>query len=245
MLPVIYFIFSRAGCDAAALAILESGIRLTDPDDRPEIRRIAEERTAHLTDADLGVLGYDRWIAGLEAGVAAHHAGMVPAFKETVEELFAAGMLGAVFATETLALGINMPARSVVLESLSKFNGETHELMQARRLHPAHRPGGPARHRRGRLRDRAPLQVRPFRSGDRDRRRRQPPSRLELPAHLQHGGQPGRQLPARSISVRWGSGSSTSGSVRSANAVRSRNTPAWLPPAQNGGPRSANCTLVM
>jgi ATP-dependent RNA helicase HelY len=130
MLPVIYFIFSRAGCDAAALAILESGIRLTDPDDRPEIRRIAEERTAHLTDADLGVLGYDRWIAGLEAGVAAHHAGMVPAFKETVEELFAAGMLGAVFATETLALGINMPARSVVLESLSKFNGETHELMQ-------------------------------------------------------------------------------------------------------------------
>lgn len=131
MLPVIYFIFSRAGCDAAALAILESGIRLTDPDDRPEIRRIAEERTAHLTDADLGVLGYDRWIAGLEAGVAAHHAGMVPAFKETVEELFAAGMLGAVFATETLALGINMPARSVVLESLSKFNGETHELMHA------------------------------------------------------------------------------------------------------------------
>jgi ATP-dependent RNA helicase HelY len=131
MLPVIYFIFSRAGCDAAALAILESGIRLIDPDDREEVRRIAEERTAHLSDADLGVLGYDRWIAGLEAGVAAHHAGMVPAFKETVEELFAAGMLGAVFATETLALGINMPARTVVLESLSKFNGETHEMMQA------------------------------------------------------------------------------------------------------------------
>ncbi|HEX2155176.1 MAG TPA: DEAD/DEAH box helicase [Acidimicrobiia bacterium] len=130
MLPALYFIFSRAGCDAAALSIVESGIRLTETDEREEIRRIAEERTAHLSDADLGVLGYDRWIAGLEVGVAAHHAGMVPAFKETVEELFAAGRLGAVFATETLALGINMPARTVVLESLSKFNGETHELMQ-------------------------------------------------------------------------------------------------------------------
>ncbi len=131
MLPAIYFIFSRAGCDAAALAAMEAGLRLTRPDDRPEIRRIAEARTAHLSDADLGVLGYDRLMAGLEVGVAAHHAGMVPAFKETVEELFAAGFLGVVFATETLALGINMPARTVVLESLTKFNGESHELMQA------------------------------------------------------------------------------------------------------------------
>src|SRR5690606_11616606 len=97
---------------------------------RERIRRIAEERTAHLTEGDLAVLGYDRWITGLEAGVAAHHAGMVPAFKETVEELFAAGLLSAVFATETLALGINMPARTVVLESLTKFTGETHEMMQ-------------------------------------------------------------------------------------------------------------------
>ncbi len=131
MLPSIYFIFSRAGCDAAALAVTESGLRLTDTDDRSEIRRVVEKRTAHLSDADLSVLGYDRWVAGLEAGVAAHHAGMVPAFKETVEELFAAGMLGVVFATETLALGINMPARTVVLESLSKFTGESHELMMA------------------------------------------------------------------------------------------------------------------
>ncbi|MFS8495150.1 MAG: DEAD/DEAH box helicase [Actinomycetes bacterium] len=130
MLPALYFIFSRAGCDAAALSVLQWGIRLTTPEQREEIRRIAEERTAHLSDADLAVLGYERWIAGLEAGVAAHHAGMVPAFKETVEELFAKGYLGVVFATETLALGINMPARTVVLESLTKFTGETHETMQ-------------------------------------------------------------------------------------------------------------------
>jgi ATP-dependent RNA helicase HelY len=91
---------------------------------------VAEERTAHLSDSDLGVLDYPRWLSQLEAGAAPHHAGMVPAFKETVEQLFAAGLLKVVFATETLALGINMPARTVVLESLSKWSGEGHEIMQ-------------------------------------------------------------------------------------------------------------------
>ena len=130
MLPAIYFIFSRAGCDAATHRLLDAGIRLTDVTERAAIREIAEKRTEHLGDDDLVVLGYDRWLAGLEAGLAPHHAGLVPAFKETVEELFEAGLLKVVFATETLALGINMPARTVVLESLSKFNGESHELMR-------------------------------------------------------------------------------------------------------------------
>jgi ATP-dependent RNA helicase HelY len=130
MLPAIYFIFSRQGCDAASHRLLDAGVRLTDAAERSAIRRVAEERTEHLEDDDLAVLGYDRWLAGLEAGLAPHHAGLVPAFKETVEELFEAGLIKVVFATETLALGINMPARSVVLESLSKFNGESHELMR-------------------------------------------------------------------------------------------------------------------
>jgi len=129
MLPAIYFIFSRAGCDAAARGLTESGMRLTDSEDRRVIRHLAEERTAHLTDDDLGVLGYERWLTQLESGVAAHHAGLVPAFKETVEDLFKQGLIRVVFATETLALGINMPARSVVIENLSKFNGESHELL--------------------------------------------------------------------------------------------------------------------
>ncbi len=130
MLPAIYFIFSRAGCDAAANRLAESGVRLTDSGERKTIRQVVEERTAHLTDDDLTVLGYDRWLHALENGVAAHHAGLVPAFKETVEELFKRGLVRVVFATETLALGINMPARSVVIENLSKFNGESHELLQ-------------------------------------------------------------------------------------------------------------------
>ena len=131
LIPAIYFIFSRAGCDAAALRLLESGVRLTSADDRERIRLIAEEGTAHLGEDDLVALEYDRWVSFLEAGISPHHAGMVPAFKETVEELFAAGFLKVVFATETLALGINMPARTVILESLSKWSGDGHEVMSA------------------------------------------------------------------------------------------------------------------
>jgi ATP-dependent RNA helicase HelY len=130
ILPAIYFIFSRDGCESAARQIVADGVRLTTPDEREEIRTVAAARTSHLGDRDLGVLGYDPWLAHLEHGVAAHHAGLVPAFKETVEDLFSRGLVRAVFATETLALGINMPAKTVVLESLSKFTGEGHELLQ-------------------------------------------------------------------------------------------------------------------
>ena len=131
LLPAIYFIFSRAGCDQAADIVAAAGLGLTTGDERHVIRATAEAGTAHLAPADLDVLGYESWVGNLEHGVAAHHAGMVPAFKETVEELFAAGLIRIVFATETLALGINMPARTVVLERLSKFTGESHEIIQA------------------------------------------------------------------------------------------------------------------
>ena len=126
LLPAILFIFSRAGCDAAVKQCLDGGLRLTDPDERAEIRRIVSAKVAHLPAEDLSVLGYWEWLDGLERGVAAHHAGMLPAFKEAVEECFVKGLVKAVFATETLALGINMPARCVVLERLVKFNGEAH-----------------------------------------------------------------------------------------------------------------------
>ncbi|AWB86341.1 DEAD/DEAH box helicase [Mycetocola zhujimingii] len=124
LLPAIFFIFSRVGCDQAVAQVLRSGIRLTEVHERDEIRAIVEERCSQLPDEDLAVLGYWEWLEGLERGVAAHHAGMLPAFKEVVEELFRKKLVKAVFATETLALGINMPARTVVLEKLEKFNGE-------------------------------------------------------------------------------------------------------------------------
>jgi ATP-dependent RNA helicase HelY len=129
MLPALYFIFSRAACDDAVRACLDAGLRLTTPDERARIREIVEERTGSLTASDLDVLGYDRWVAALEAGLAAHHAGMVPPFKETVEACFAEGLVKAVFATETLALGVNMPARTVVIERLTKFTGEARAFL--------------------------------------------------------------------------------------------------------------------
>ena len=126
LLPAITFIFSRAGCEAAVGQCVRAGLRLTTPEESGEIRRVVDTRTADLPEGDLGVLGFWEWREALERGIAAHHAGMLPAFKETVEELFVRGLVKVVFATETLALGINMPARTVVLERLVKFNGEAH-----------------------------------------------------------------------------------------------------------------------
>ncbi len=126
LLPAITFVFSRAGCDAAVAQCLRSPLRLTTQEERAQIAEVIEHRCGDLADSDLAVLGYYEWREGLLRGLAAHHAGMLPAFRHTVEELFTAGLVRAVFATETLALGINMPARTVVLERLVKFNGEQH-----------------------------------------------------------------------------------------------------------------------
>ncbi|MEU3137798.1 DEAD/DEAH box helicase [Nocardiopsis alba] len=126
LLPAITFIFSRAGCDDAVRQCVASGLVLTTPDEADVIREYAESRCADIPRADLNVLGFDSWLRALESGIASHHAGMLPTFKEVVEHLFSRGLIRAVFATETLALGINMPARTVVIEKLDKWNGETH-----------------------------------------------------------------------------------------------------------------------
>ncbi|MCU1677065.1 MAG: helY, partial [Frankiales bacterium] len=126
LLPAITFIFSRAGCDAAVNQCRLSGMRLNTPEESAEVRKYVASRTSDLPDEDLAVLRFHEWADGLERGIAAHHAGMLPTFKEVVEELFSRGLVKAVFATETLALGINMPARCVVLEKLVKWNGEMH-----------------------------------------------------------------------------------------------------------------------
>lgn len=126
LLPCITFIFSRAGCEAAVEQCLAGGIRLTSPAEVEEITSRVERMGWELPAEDLAVLGFDSFREALVHGVAAHHAGMLPPFKELVEDLFAEGLLKVIFATETLALGINMPARTVVLEKLDKFNGEQH-----------------------------------------------------------------------------------------------------------------------
>lgn len=126
MLPAIVFVFSRVGCDAAVTQCLAANLRLTTPEERDDVFEYVEEACSDLPAEDRHVLGYHDWLDGLTRGIAAHHAGMLPAFKQVVEELFLRGLVKVVFATETLALGINMPARTVVIEKLSKWNGEAH-----------------------------------------------------------------------------------------------------------------------
>lgn len=129
MLPAICFIFSRIGCDKAAEACIHAGTSLTNRHEAEEIVEVAETRAAEIDPKDLRALRFGTFLEGLRRGVAPHHAGMIPIFKETVEELFRRGLVKLVFATETLALGINMPAKTVAIERLTKFTGEKHELL--------------------------------------------------------------------------------------------------------------------
>ena len=129
MLPAIYFIFSRAGCDAGVAHCMEAGIDLTDDREKREIEEQALARVSRLPEEDLKVFGFDLWLEALKSGLASHHAGHLPIFKEVVEDLFAQSLVKVVFATETLSLGINMPAKTVVIESLYKFSGESHDLL--------------------------------------------------------------------------------------------------------------------
>ena len=194
LLPAITFVFSRNGCDAAVHQCLLAGLRLTDEAERAEIAEIIDRRTGSLPEEDLHVLGFWEWREGLLAGLAAHHAGLVPAFKETVEECFVRGLVKAVFATETLALGINMPARSVVLERLVKWNGEAHvDVTPGEYTQLTGRAG-----RRGIDVEGHAVVV--WAPGRRPRRRRRAgqhphvPAEVVVPAELQHGGQPGQLL---------------------------------------------------
>ena len=127
LLPGIYFIFSRNGCDQAVEQCLNAGLELTDDDEVRRIRRIVDEMVeGQLSAEDLKALQFSKFRFALEEGFASHHAGMIALFRQIVERLFEEGLIKMVFATETLALGINMPARCVVVEKLEKFDGTGH-----------------------------------------------------------------------------------------------------------------------
>ncbi len=127
ILPGIYFIFSRNGCDQAVEQCINAGLELTTDDEVRRIRRIVDEMVeGQLSQEDLKALHFSQFRFALEEGFAPHHAGMVALFRQIVERLFEEGLVKVVFATETLALGINMPARCVVVEKLEKFDGTEH-----------------------------------------------------------------------------------------------------------------------
>ena len=131
LLPGITFIFSRAACDDAVTQCLSAGLTLTSREEQLVIHSVVDSKFPEATHEELQILGFSSWRDGLVRGIAAHHAGMLPAFKQVVEELFQRGLIKMVFATETLSLGINMPARSVVLEKLTKWNGTVHAPVTA------------------------------------------------------------------------------------------------------------------
>lgn len=131
LLPAIVFIFSRAQCEDAVNACIRDGIVLTDPEEEARIIQIINDKTSDLTPDDRIALRYDDFLEQAGAGISCHHAGMIPMFKEAIEQCFIEGLVKVVFATETLAVGINMPARAVVIEKLTKFTGENHMLLKA------------------------------------------------------------------------------------------------------------------
>ena len=129
LLPSIHFIFSRAGCDAARDRVIKTGISLNNPTEEKMVDEIINARLKSKDPVDLKVLKVEEWRKGLRRGIASHHAGLIPLFKEVTEELFINGLLKVVYATETLALGVNLPARSVILDKMTKFTGDTHEFL--------------------------------------------------------------------------------------------------------------------
>ncbi len=128
-LPAIFFVFSRQGCDDAVQSCLDFNVDFLDGREKSRIEQIVEQHVEEITRTDLSLLNYEKWLDGLKSGIASHHAGMVTPFKEAVEDCFSAGLLKVVFATETLAMGVNLPARSVVVEQLSRFRGEGHVVL--------------------------------------------------------------------------------------------------------------------
>ena len=127
MLPGIYFIFSRNGCDQAVEQCINAGLELTSEAEVRRIRRIVDEMVeGQMSADDLKALQFSKFRFALEEGFASHHAGMIALFRQIVERLFEEGLVKMVVATETLALGINMPARCVVVEKLEKFDGTGH-----------------------------------------------------------------------------------------------------------------------
>jgi ATP-dependent RNA helicase HelY len=127
LLPAIYFLFSRRDTELAAESCAR--LRLTTPAQSREIQALVEERLAQLSPEDRALGQVATLAALLPLGVAFHHAGLLPVLKVLVEELFNAGLLGVVFATDTLALGINMPAKTVVIGEVTKFDGESRRLL--------------------------------------------------------------------------------------------------------------------
>ena len=123
MLPAIWFVLSRSGCDRAVADLVSAGVRLTTPHETAELDAVVVRATEGLSGSDVRTLDATGWRLALACGIAAHHGGLAPVQREVVEVAAAAGLVKLVFATETLALGVNLPARTVVIDRVTRSNG--------------------------------------------------------------------------------------------------------------------------
>src|SRR5437588_3986972 len=124
MVPAIYFVFSRRGCDESMLA--SSYLELLNEEESDRVERLVEEYAREYPS-----IREHPHLPYVLRGLASHHAGLLPPWKVLVERLFQAGLIKVVFATETLAAGINMPARSTVLSSITKRSDQGHRTLSA------------------------------------------------------------------------------------------------------------------
>ncbi|OAF70127.1 hypothetical protein A3Q56_02114 [Intoshia linei] len=121
MAPVIVFTFSRKLCEDYALQISE--FNFNDSDDRDTVVEIFNNAIDTLSDEDKNLVQVTNLLSLLKRGIGIHHSGLLPILKETVEILFSEGLVKALFATETFAMGVNMPARTVLFSDTQKFDG--------------------------------------------------------------------------------------------------------------------------
>ncbi|MFD2082670.1 DEAD/DEAH box helicase [Actinopolymorpha cephalotaxi] len=124
LLPAIWFVLSRAGCDEAVADCLAGDLQLTTEAERVRIRSLVSQALAPLSGGELRAIDAAGWQNALEAGVAAHHGGLAPVQRDVVEAAFGEGLVKVAFATETLALGVNLPARTVVIDRVVRASGE-------------------------------------------------------------------------------------------------------------------------
>jgi ATP-dependent RNA helicase HelY len=135
MLPAIYFVFSRSKVEQEATRCAGALDLIKTDGQRRRIETTIDETIAFMNDEHRALPQVAAMVNVLRRGVAYHHAGLLPGLKVLVETLFADGVIGAVFATETLSLGINMPARTVVVAQLTKYDGAAHRPLAGREYH--------------------------------------------------------------------------------------------------------------
>ncbi|XP_049909882.1 exosome RNA helicase MTR4 [Epinephelus moara] len=125
--PVIIFSFSKKECEAYALQVAK--LDFNRDDEKRLVEEVFNNAVDCLSDEDKKLPQVEHVLPLLKRGIGIHHGGLLPILKETIEILFSEGLIKALFATETFAMGINMPARTVLFTSARKFDGKNHRFI--------------------------------------------------------------------------------------------------------------------